>query len=284
MNLQNEIDAIIISASRPKLLPYLINSVNKYIFFHGNINLMLHEDFVFPEESKKVINYCKNNEIQVFFHNPAKGIGNAIKFMLNQVKTKYLFMMQDDWEHELPIDLSHILYVMDRNPHINCIYFNKRKNLKTINGYQFIEENYDGLRLCLGNQWPMFNGIWRTDFVKNKWKLTDGGKTQEAYWNHIIKMPRTQNYELLKNQVGCYIYGPLGYPRNIRHLGYTWAVKPKGSFARRKDGYGGNAMHDLTKGPSKMRAPWLPPEEERPMYLENKKQMIKEFEKNVNSD
>jgi hypothetical protein len=48
-NMQNSIDVMIISSSRPKLLPYLIDSFNKYIHFHGKFRFIIHEDFVFPE-------------------------------------------------------------------------------------------------------------------------------------------------------------------------------------------------------------------------------------------
>ncbi|MFW6002726.1 MAG: hypothetical protein ACOCQD_05235 [archaeon] len=49
MGIQNKIDVMVISASRPKLLPYLMNSFDKYIHFQGNIRKIIHEDFVFPE-------------------------------------------------------------------------------------------------------------------------------------------------------------------------------------------------------------------------------------------
>lgn len=279
-SIHNKIDTVIISASRPKLLPFVIDSFRKYMFYDKKIKLMLHEDFVYPEESKKVIEICKKRNIKTFKHNPAGGIGNAIQFMLDTVTSKYVLILQDDFEFELPIDLNHILFVMDKNPHINNIFFNKRKNMKVINGYHFKEEEYNGLRLCLSNQWPMFNGIWRTDYVRERWNIDCKGRTQEAHWNHTIKAGRVKEHDYLRENVGCYAYGPLLWPRMIRHLGYTWAVKPKGSWARRKDGYGGNALHDLKKDTAKQRAPWLSPEEKRPMYLENKQDQVNEFKDN----
>lgn len=284
MGLQKNLDVMIISASRPKLLPYVVDSIKKYIFFHGNINIYLHEDFVYPDESNKVLKYCKKQNIETFYHKPKKGIGNAIHYMLNNVvKSKYVLMVQDDFEFELPIDTSHIVWVMNKHSHINGVFFNKRRNLNVINGYKYLEERYDNLFLCLSDHWPLFNGIWRTDFVRKRWSVVNSGHTQEAFWNKIVKNNEKKNdHEYLKNNVGGYYYGPLQYPRTIRHLGYTWSVKPKGKWSIRSDGPGGNVEYDLTGQPAKMRAPWLPQEEERPLYLDNKQDQVKKFKKNEN--
>jgi hypothetical protein len=167
---------------------------------------------------------------------------------------------------------------MDKNKHINNIYFNKRKNIKAISGFWFKEEEYDHLRICLTNQWPMFNGVWRKDFVKKRWALNDSKWTQESFWNRTLKEKDQNDHDFLKENIGCYMYGPLQWPRMIRHLGYTWSVKPQGTYPRKKDGYGGNAVKDLIKE-TKERAEWIPDEEDRPMYLENKKDQIEQFKK-----
>lgn len=269
MGIQNKIDVMVISSSRPKLLPYLMNSFDKYVHFQGKIRKIIHEDFVFPKWSKEVVEYAKENFHRVLKDKPKVGIGHSIANCLREIKTDYIFNLQDDWEFELPIDLNHILYVMDRNPHINCIYFNKRRNLNIINGYKFEEHEYDHLRLCKSNHWPMGPGIWRTQFVKDNWEVIEKGLTQEAFWNKKI--------EKSKNNESIYIYGPLQYPRVIRHLGYTWAMKPRGNKSVKRDGPGGTIKYDFSGQPAKMRAPWLPPEEERPLYLDNKKDQIKEW-------
>ncbi len=55
------LDVVIISASRPKLLPYLMESFKSKIHFNWSTRIMLHEDFVYPDESEKLIDWAKKS-------------------------------------------------------------------------------------------------------------------------------------------------------------------------------------------------------------------------------
>jgi hypothetical protein len=65
-------------------------------------NVIYHEDYVFPNESNKTINYLnelKNkNEINLILStNPAKGLGNALDILIKKhIKSKFVFYLQDD--------------------------------------------------------------------------------------------------------------------------------------------------------------------------------------------
>jgi len=75
--------------------------------------------------------------------------------------------------------------------------------------------------------------------------------------------------------LGIYVYGSIDYPRVVRHNGYTWAVKPWGDRPIEKEsGYGGDLRLDYV---DKDRAPWLPPEQPRPQFLDNKQEDLQKL-------
>jgi hypothetical protein len=66
--------------------------------------------------------------------------------------------LQDDWEFELPIDLDHVSYVMNKNHHINCITFNKKTNIEYFKN-ESQNQNIDGLDLMENDHFPFLPGI-----------------------------------------------------------------------------------------------------------------------------
>jgi hypothetical protein len=62
----------------------------------------VHEDFVFPEQSKEVIKYLtilkESGEIRDFtYHNPSIGLGKSMDYMFkHHIKSKYMFYLQED--------------------------------------------------------------------------------------------------------------------------------------------------------------------------------------------
>lgn len=54
------IDVVVMSASRPKLVPYLMNSFDAQVHYAGEFNKIWHEDFVYPNESFKVMELVKD--------------------------------------------------------------------------------------------------------------------------------------------------------------------------------------------------------------------------------
>jgi len=257
-----KMDVMVISASRPKLIPYLIDSCETYVHYSGEFNIIWHEDCVYPDKSKQVENIISREQWDknLIYDDPPVMIGPAIQNILQkEITSKYMLNLQDDWEFELHIDLNHLVYIMEQNPSINCIFFNKRRNPQQIDGFEYKEHNFNGQLLSKVDHFPFLPGLWRSSYVKNNWRLCPPGKTQEGWFN-----------KGLEGDIGSYTYGGVGYPRVVRHLGYSWAVKPWGTHPIRKDGYGGNIRLDFVGTPD--RAEWLPPEQKRPQHIENKQE------------
>lgn len=255
--MNNEITVTITGSSRPALLPYVWNSFKDMVHIRDDFNVIYHEDFVFPNESKKAIEYIKNNipNVQIIESNPKIGFGRAINTIVNKTKTKYMLYFQDDWEFELPIDIDQLIWVMNRNEKIKHILFFKRNITKflELHGKQLlpdeqIECNFDGVDMCLSHfKWTFLPSIWRMDYVRKYWKLYE--TKPEANFKKLLKGT--------SKELGCYMLGKHGSYRYVRHLGDDWMMEKmvNGKPGKRpKENYN-------TEG----KAPWIK-DEKRPQY------------------
>ena len=134
-----------------------------------------------------------------------------------------MFYIQDDWEFERPVELDRILWTMDRYPKINCITFNKYRNMKPTDGFEDKEYDYDGLKLCIYPGWQFLPGVWRMSVIKKKWtpkKIRPEGNWQNSFGKHDFRL----NPQTLEDEIGAYMYGGLGEYRYVRHTGGTWRM------------------------------------------------------------
>lgn len=260
-----KLEVLITSSSRPQLFPFFWESFKRMCIIREKPKVTVHEDFVFPEESKKVVEYLKRlNEqrgenIIIDHDDPPMGLGNALThYYKRRVEAEYMFYMQEDWEFERPIDIDQILWVMDRNPHINLVFFNKIKNNGSINKQKQQEFVYDGLPMCCYHAWAFLPGIWRTNFVRHHMKNgfapeRPEGNFTNRFGNHETRTP----VDYVVKNMGTYIYGKQGESRYIRHLGNNWRMAkwrlegPRGDLRP-----GGNHNPDTMDLP--YMAPWVP--------------------------
>jgi hypothetical protein len=280
----DRLDLMIFGSSRSKLLEYTYKSFQKMIenlSQNTSINKMMHEDYVFGDESVESINYAKSQNFEVVVSQPFKGLGNAMKEMfLNHTKSDYIFYLQDDWEFERPVDIDRILWTMNQNPKINCITFNKYRNMKPT---EFVEKevDFDSLKMCLYPGWQFLPGVWRTSIIKDMWKKYGTRKERpEGFWQNLFGTnDQRQDHNWLEDKVGAYMYGALGEYRYVRHIGGTWRM----AEWRRKDtnGLPSGEIHWDFMNVDRDRAPWLPPLEKRPLNRSVKmsKQGIEYYEK-----
>lgn len=252
-----EIDVLITGSSRPKLIPFCFQTFKDKIHFNGEMRIVYHEDFVFPKESEKVIDYLNSQNIididEIYQHNPSIGLGMAMNDMLkNKIKSKYMFYLQEDWMFERPIDLDRILWVMDRNTEINLIFFNKTKNWGRLNEASQPQYTYDDLDMCLYHSWTFLPGIWRMDFVMKHWANSRKERPEGFFSNQFGNHQTRMDNEYCKDNIGAYIYGKTKDWRYVRHIGNDWRC----AEWRLKNGtFGG--CHDPSRMDDPFMAPWL---------------------------
>jgi hypothetical protein len=193
---------------------------------------MIHEDFVYPELSKQTVKFAKDclaPEFEVVESSlPKIGVGHAMDKMFKLVESDYVFYMQDDWEFERPVELDRLIWTMENHKRINCVTFNKCKNMKPLEGFDIKDEDkeydYDGLKLCIYPGWFFLPGLWRMSKIREKWsprKVRPEGHWQNQFGDH---WKRVKDIKHLEENVGAYMYGGMGEYRYVRHIGSTWRM------------------------------------------------------------
>jgi hypothetical protein len=186
---------------------------------------MIHEDFVYPEQSRKSLEYAKWFDVIEKSH-PRIGLGLAMDKMFKLVETDYLFYLQDDWEFERPIELNRLIWTMEKYTKINCITFNKQVNSPNLQHEDFrgAEYDFDGLQLSIYPGWQFLPGIWRMSKVREKWQYKV--KHPEGHWQKQFgdNKKRVNDINYLENEIGAYFLGRLNEYRYVRHIGNTWRM------------------------------------------------------------
>ena len=199
-----------------------------------------------------MIEYLKTIDVhQVDYNVPAIGLGNTLDHYINNLNSKYVLYLQEDWEFERPIDIDEITWTMDQNPYINLIFFNKIRNSGIINKQEQREVDYDGFKCCVYHGWSFFPGIWRLDFVKKHWVKRDL-KPEGGFTNQFGNHHKRTDVGYCRKTIGAYIYGRVGEYRYVRHLGNNWRM----AEWRLENGQpGGRHSEDMDKP---YMAPWVP--------------------------
>lgn len=254
------LDVFVVGSSRPQLWPLFWESYKRMCIIRTSHEVTVHEDFVFPEQSEKVMKYLDGlkafGEIHnIYHHTQPIGLGPVMnEHIMTRSKSKYMFYIQEDWQFEMPIDIDRILWVMDQNPKINCIFFNKQINNKVINKQEQPEYEYSGMKMCLYHAWPFLPGIWRMDFVKKKWctrnERPEGYFTNTAFGSHDVR----SSVEYCEKNMGVYMYGKQGEYCYVRHIGNDWRMA---SWQLQNGQPGG--VHDPEQMDKRFQAPWVVP-------------------------
>jgi len=229
---KRKMDILVIASSRLEQLKYTIDHFLKFAHFYGDYRFILHEDFVIPKESEKVIKWAENQKDifkpeNIHYHNPPLGLIGTTSYTLNLVKTPFFFNLQDDWIFERPIEIDRILRLMENVDDINLIVFAKHRIPKYKSNIKLTEFKFpeidSGITLSQYSTWSFIPAIWRSSFsipiclkaMKNKNK-----RTAPARMTNTIRTPdKKKDVEYLRKNMGAYFYGGHGEYRWVRHIG-----------------------------------------------------------------
>jgi len=156
--------------------------------------------------------------------------GKCVQWLWDQVTDPFFIHLQDDWELMHLVDIDPILKLMHRRKDINQIRFSKRKILAYLKnergfpgGMPKINVTYGGVKLAAAAKFCMHPSIIRTSYVKGM-KFPSGDRSwNPARWEREFTastchgIDRRVRKDILK--MGCYIYGHIGDPATIKHIG-----------------------------------------------------------------
>lgn len=172
--------------------------------------------------------YCKNYNYSLVVTDNSNLSQNLINSIEN-INTKYVFILEHDWEFISNINLSSLITLMDNYNNINYIRFNKRKTILFEPFDSPLEEiNIDGINLLKVWSYSGNPHIVRTSFLKDivvkvieisKWK-NHPKRGMEASMTELIKL-KAKKFGLgtSHNMFGTYIYGKMGDNAVVTHIG-----------------------------------------------------------------
>jgi hypothetical protein len=223
----NNLEVLITGSSRPQLFKYFYESFKRMCIIRNQPKIMMHEDFVFPSQSEKLCDIIRKNypEIILDTDRQPRGLGWTLDhYLTNRLTSKYTFYLQEDWEFERPIDIDKLTWIMDENPDINLIFFNKIRNNGVINHQKQAEVEYNGYKFCVYHAWTMLPGIWRTSFVRKHFPRGADTKPESRLTQRFGSHEQRTPVDYCRQNIGAYIYGGHGEHRYIRHLGNNWRM------------------------------------------------------------
>jgi len=185
-----QIDIIRTSSSRPELLELTTESWKKYLKFDGELRWILHEDVLNSDKIEAIKKIGSNYDI-FQINNPAIGQGESLFWLLEQVKTKLILYIEDDWKLLKEINLDELYDLMYTNTDINQITFNKRAIMAKKQWFIKKEIKKDNISLVTDMYWTFIPSLWRIDWIKPKipeyLKETSGGTCSYGLNDHLRK-------------------------------------------------------------------------------------------------
>jgi hypothetical protein len=135
--MDNQIDIIRTSTSRPEILQVTTDALNKHLKFSGQFRWILHEDVLDKNRFTNISKACKMYNV-MSFNDPPVGLKESMNILLRQTKSKYVLNIEDDWRLLRDIEIDPLIEIMENNEDINQVAFHKRP----IGAYK----NYGSLR------------------------------------------------------------------------------------------------------------------------------------------
>jgi len=233
-NTIRDCDVIITSSSRPELLKLTMHYLETYLCFHGNFRFILHEDFVIPKESEKLVKWAENSgyfkKEDIICNNPPVGLEQALVNLMKRAKSPFVLYMQDDWVFERPIELDKAMYIMEHVSKVNNILFYKLSiphARKTVFFREYYFPQFPQY-LTLNNTWELMPGLWRTNFIKpviidamraNNQRTCMKKTAPAKITFNLRNADKKDDMDFLYQNMGVFFWGQWGEPRYCRHIG-----------------------------------------------------------------
>jgi hypothetical protein len=163
------------------------------------------------------------------------GLFNVLNRIVPTIKSPYILFTEHDWMFRgSRIQLPAIIEMMNNEPNINAIRFNKRDNY--LNGQDFLmnvdtaPRRYPLMRTASYSNNP---SIIRTDMLKNQWlpicekalgRVSDNLSgsafgVEEILFRKYVGDIRTNGFQAAHALWGTHVFGRVGDPPRVTHLG-----------------------------------------------------------------
>lgn len=221
----DQLDIMRTSASRVDLFKYSTEAWRKFIKFSGKLRWMVHEDVLNDQRGSELVMWAKQNDYEVIVHRPPIGQGRSLQELLNRVKTKYVLNCEDDFAPIREIDLDLAISLMESNPKVNQICFNKRQTMSGKPGFKKLVIDVDGHKLTTNPHWALIPALWRTDWIRPQWVPFSQGRHWDLNYMLKGKCEHVRPAEWVIENIGTYYMGDIGENQFTEHLGMLRSVR-----------------------------------------------------------
>jgi hypothetical protein len=171
---------------------------------------------------------------------PARGLGPAMRWCFQQARQPIVFYTQEDWHFVRPIPTQRCMHLMQLH-NLNHVRFNKRKTMSakhadTAHPWRKVEVAFaddDGVNqtMCISDHWYTQASLWRVaPALPGLAACADRAPQANAFvaafndWMNQSAIGATYRSSCMDQQtrhrkLKTYIWGPVGEPRFIEHLG-----------------------------------------------------------------
>ena len=153
----------------------------------------------------------------IICQNPEWGhLSGNLNNVLNTFKSSaFTLVVQDDLLFIRDVPLYEIMNAMVKNPALKHIRFNRRQNMVEGLDTKLKELKFNGVQFTKTNNWSDNNHLVKTDYyAKYVFPNMEDLKTYPENRLRVLN-------EKYPNKYGTYIYGGIGSPNVIKHIGET---------------------------------------------------------------
>jgi len=162
--------------------------------------------------------------------------GECMAWLFSRVQSDIFIHLQDDWVFTKKMDFDPLIALMRQHKTINQIRLSKRKILSHLKKERTVRKSIpkknvviDSIPLVAAPKWACHPSLNRLSFVKS-FRLPCGKAAYKpARWEHEWQANIFRGVDRFKPaehmmKRGCYIYGQIGDPAAILHIGEQRAI------------------------------------------------------------
>ena len=214
--------------------------------------LIVHEDARsgVPAAAVSIFDWLRKAQaegrIEGFVHrlrNPAGGMGEGVLWCVEHAATRYVLFTQEDWLALRPIPVTRTLRLMEANG-LHHVRWNKRKTMpykgEGSTRWNKIEVSFDdpspsegetaAQTFCIADHWYTQASMWRVEEalpgIRAAAAMHSQANSFVSAFNHWMNVRRAdgrplQGQSYRHEKLRTYIYGGIGEPPFVHHLGST---------------------------------------------------------------
>lgn len=227
-----KIDITTTATIRPGILEETLSSFRKFLFIDKYAyRLIINIDPIgnHKASSKDVVDVAKKHFDEVIYNIPSKpSFPKAWIWCWNQVTADWVFHLEEDWRLLRPVDLNHMIKILENNRSIAALRMPKMK----IRGLYFFSSKYvqkDGFLLAL-NRKKSFGGnpqLIKGEFVKQARKYMIEDRNPEKQFRAGTPVV----YNNVASRWDYAVYGQVGNKMLVEDIGAEW--KQKAGFTKK---------------------------------------------------